>query len=200
MKNIYLSIKSLVDTQSILNRAFKAFYTEKSFEKIPVRDALGRVSARAIFAQLSSPSFHSCAMDGIMVKSETTLTARKHRPLLLKKEEFLVCDTGDPLIRPFDSVIMAEDLVEEADGVLIFEPTHPWEHVRPMGEDIIQKDLIFTAEHIFSPVDLSVLLASGIQTVEVYKKPEMALIPTGDEIVSGENHLEKGEITESNTA
>lgn len=195
-----MSVKSLEDTKNILDQAFKSYYSEKFFEKIAVRQALGRVSAKAIFAQLSSPSFHSCAMDGIMVRSSVTLGARKHRPLLLKKEDYLACDTGDPLLSPFDSVIMAEDLVEDDQGLLIYEPSHPWEHIRSMGEDIIEKDLIFTAEHVFSPVDLSVLLASGINEIEVYKTPEMALIPTGDEIVSGEKPLKAGEIIESNTA
>ncbi|HZK10697.1 MAG TPA: molybdopterin biosynthesis protein, partial [Clostridia bacterium] len=173
---------------------------ENPLETIPVRQALDRVNSKAIFAELSSPSFHSCAMDGIMLQSKTSLAAREHRPLLVKKKDYLACDTGDPLIAPFDSVIMAEDLVEKEEGVLIFKPSHPWEHIRSMGEDIIEKDLLFTAEHIFSPVDLSVLLAAGIKEVEVYKKPEIAIIPTGDELVSGEKPLQGGQIIESNTA
>ncbi|NLY72653.1 MAG: molybdopterin biosynthesis protein [Tissierellia bacterium] len=198
MRNVYLSTKSLEEARNLLDRALEGFYKEKKTEIIDVRSALGRVSAAPVFARLSSPYFHSCAMDGIMVESKTTLDARKHRPLLLKEGDYLDCDTGDPLLSPYDSVIMAEDLVVADEGFLILEPTHPWEHVRPMGEDIIEKDLLFTVEHIFSPVDLSVLLASGIEKIEVYKKPEIVFIPTGDEIVDG--HPQKGQIIESNTA
>ncbi len=200
MRKVYLSMMSLEEARSLFDRALEDFYSEKKVELVDVRRALGRVTSQAVFASLSSPSFHSCAMDGIMVNSKDTLEARKHRPLKLGKEFFLPCDTGDPLISPYDSVIMAEDLVEEEDGVTIYEPSHPWQHVRPMGEDIIERDLLFTSQYVLSAVDLSVLLAAGIREVEVYKKPLISLIPTGDEIVSGDRELKKGEILESNTA
>lgn len=200
MRNVYLSTKSLEEAKALLEQALEPFYKEKSIQKIAVRDALGRISAEAIYARLSSPSFHSCAMDGIMVRSEKTSAARKHKPLFLKKEDYRPCDTGDALIPPYDSVIMIEDVVEEEEGLWIYEPGRPWEHIRPMGEDIIEKDLIFTAEHCFTPVDLSVLLAAGITEVQVIRQPVMALIPTGDEIIEEGRTPERGQILESNTA
>ncbi len=200
MRNIYLKTKTLEEAIFALDEHLDQFYKNTEVETIPVREALDRVSSKAIYARLSSPLYHSCAMDGIMVESKKTVSAREHEPLHLDKSEFKYCDTGDPLEKPYDAVIMIEDISEDEDGVTILAPIHPWEHVRPVGEDIIENDLLFVQNHRFSPIDLSVLLAAGIKEVEVLKKPTVAIIPTGDEIVSGEEEIKIGDIIESNTA
>lgn len=200
MRNIYLKTENLEDAIQILDGHLDKFFKDQRTETIPARQALDRVSARAVYAKLSSPLFHSCAMDGIMVESKKTVGARIHAPLVLKEGDFKYCDTGDPLEKPYDAVIMIEDISVVEDGVTIQSPVHPWEHVRPMGEDIIENDLLFVQYHRFLPVDLSVLLAAGINEVTVLAKPSVAIIPTGDEIVVSGQDLQMGDIIESNTA
>lgn len=199
-RNIYLKTTPLEKSKEIFFSHLKDFFKDKKTETIAVREALGRITAEPIYARLSSPAFHSCAMDGIMVRAKDTKMAREHEPLILKDNQFIPCDTGDPLISPYDAVLMAEELSEAEAGVKIYKSIHPWENVRPLGEDIIEQDLLFPQSHELKSVDLSVILAAGIQNISVYKKPAIAIIPTGDEIVSGDEALNIGEIIESNTA
>lgn len=200
MRNRYLKTKSLEEVNQLIDEAFKDFYKQLEVEEIKVRDSLGRVAWEEVYSKYSSPSFHSCAMDGVMVESQKTMTAREHKPLTLSKDDFAYCDTGDPLIKPYDAVIMIEDVLEKDDEIIIQAPVHPWENVRPIGEDIIEKDLIFPQFHQFIPIDLSIMLSAGLKTVKVLKKPRIAIIPTGDEIVSGDEDLKIGQIIESNSA
>ena len=200
MRNIYLKTRSLEEVHELIEEEFKDFYNSVEVEEIDVRKALNRVAAEEIYSIYSSPSFHSCAMDGVMVESKKTATAREHMPLTLTKEDYMYCDTGDPLLKPYDAVIMIENIVEEGDNITIQAPVHSWENVRPIGEDIIEKDLIFPQFHKFRPIDLSIMLSAGLKKVKVIKRPKLAIIPTGDEIVSGSEGLKVGEIIESNSA
>jgi len=200
MRNIYLKTKSLDEVKDLINEHFTRYFSEKKTEKIDVKDALSRISSEEIYARYSSPSYHSCAMDGIMVESKKTQSAREHKPLVLTEADFAYCDTGDPLIKPYDAVIMIEDIVELGGKVSIQAPIHPWENIRPIGEDIIERDLIFSQYHQFRPIDLTVLLSAGIDKVKVVKKVKIAIIPTGDEIVSSVNNIKLGQIIESNSA
>lgn len=200
MRNIYLKTRSLEEVHELIEEEFKDFYNSVEVEEIDVRKALNRVAAEEIYSIYSSPSFHSCGMDGVMVESKKTAAAREHMPLTLTKEDYMYCDTGDPLLKPYDAVIMIENIVEEGDSITIQAPVHSWENVRPIGEDIIEKDLIFPQFHKFRPIDLSIMLSAGLKKVKVIKKPKLAIIPTGDEIVSGSEGLKVGEIIESNSA
>ncbi|MDR1203975.1 MAG: hypothetical protein LBL26_00635 [Peptococcaceae bacterium] len=86
-------------------------------------------------------------MDGIAVISARTAAARTSKPLILRyKEDFVLADTGDPVRPPYDAVIMAEDLEELEDGSLrIRAAAAPWQHVRPVGEDIVQGEMIYAS-------------------------------------------------------
>lgn len=200
MRKVYLQTTNLDDAKSTYFKELEEYFTAKETETIPVRDALRRVTANAVYARVSSPLYHSSAMDGIMVESKKTQQARESEPLLLKEDDFRLCDTGDPIVEPYNAVIMVEELTPVDGGYTINKAVHPWENIRPMGEDIIERDLIFPQLHRLKPIDLSVLLAAGLNEVEVFKQPRLAIIPTGDEIVSGQDELTIGDIIESNSA
>jgi putative molybdopterin biosynthesis protein len=100
-------------------------------EPIPVDvGALSRITAEPVFAKLSQPAYHSCAMDGIATCSHVTFGASETNPRRLRLgEEAVYVDTGDPLPRGFDSVIMVEDLIETTPlEVAIISPARPWQH------------------------------------------------------------------------
>lgn len=200
MRNIYLETKEIEEGLEIFWGNIERFFKEEGYETIPSKDALGRISSHAIYARYSTPSYHSSSVDGIMVKSEMTKEARENKPLFLANEDFLYTNTGDALIKPYDAVIMIEDVRNEDGGVSILKPVNPWENIRIQGEDVIEKDLIFESYHKFSSVDLSVLIAAGISEVEVLKKPSIGIIPSGNEIIDEKETLVKGKIIESNSA
>ncbi len=170
-------------------------------ETLPVTEALGRVLAHPVFALRSSPHFLASAMDGIAVLAAKTTTAELRNPLgLTIGETAWWVDTGDPLPAASDAVIMVEDLhVVDDHTVEIVEPAVAWQHVRGIGEDIVQGDLLLPRHHLLRPEDLASLLASGHQVVDVIKRPVVAIIPTGDELVPAGQTPAQGQITESNS-
>ena len=171
-------------------------------ETVPVDvGALFRVTGEPVFAGLSQPAYHSCAMDGIATRSRLTFGASETKPLKLRLgEEAVFVDTGDPLPKAFDSVIMMEDLVEiTADEVVIIAPSTPWQHVRTVGEDIVRTELVLPENHRIRAVDLGALLAAGITQVVVRRKPKVVIIPTGDELISPGVTPKTGDITEFNS-
>lgn len=175
--------------------------TRRRTELVRTEEALGRVTAEAVTARLNSPLYDSAAMDGIAVISEKTRGAADHCPVtLFLGEDYLPVDTGDPIRPPFDAVIMAED-VWEAGGaaVQIREAASPWQHVRPIGEDIVQGEMILPGNHPIRPMDIGVLLSGGINRVAVKKKPSVAIFPTGTEIIEPDEEMREGAIIESNS-
>ncbi len=148
-------------------------------EEIPVTKALGRVSSESVFAKYSSPIFNSSAMDGIAVKAEKTFGARENKPLtLIRGEDYVEIDTGDPISNDYDAVIMIEDLIVNEEGkVDIIAPAIPWQHIRPIGEDIVSGEMIIPTHHVISPVDISVLLSSSITEIKVIRQPKVTVIP-----------------------
>src|SRR5438067_2462181 len=113
-------------------------------EDVAVPDALGRVTAQAVFARVSVPHYHASAMDGIAVRAEDTLGASESAPLqLLVGSQATWVDTGEPLPRDTNAVIMAEHVQDLGDGRLeILASVAPWQHVRAMGEDLVATELV----------------------------------------------------------
>lgn len=171
-------------------------------EPIPVDvGALSRITAEPVFAKLSQPAYHSCAMDGIATRSHLTFGASETNPRRLRLgEEAVYVDTGDPLPRGFDSVIMVEDLIETTPlEVAIISPARPWQHVRTVGEDIVATELVLPENHKIRAFDLGALLAAGVTQVMVRRKPKVAIIPTGDELILPGTTPGVGDITEFNS-
>ncbi len=169
-------------------------------ETVPTRNALGRVTALPIFASLSMPHYHASAMDGIAVRAEETYEAHEQRPLHLKKnDQFIFVDTGNPIPTEFNAVIMVEDLQEvDEQTVEIIAPATPWQNIRPVGEDVVCGEMILPQGQTLRPVDLGALLAGGVLELPVVKKPKVAILPTGNELVQPGTPLNPGDIVEFN--
>lgn len=202
MKYTYLENKELeVAIEEFVTRLkdTKNFLTQ---EEIEVSEALGRIASQAVFAKISAPHYYACAMDGIAVSAKDTFGATDTTPILLKKgRDYETVDTGDPLPRAKDAVIMVEDVVVvDKDTVKIHSSASPWQHVRQIGEDICQDEMIIPSNTKIEPAAIGAMLAGGVGKVRVYKKPIIGLIPTGDEIVSPRPDPKAGEIIEFNTS
>ena len=170
-------------------------------EDLPVAECLGRVTARPVWAALSSPHYHAAAMDGVAVRANETRGASEATPVTLRLgDQARWVDTGDPVPEGFNAVIMLEALQpvgEEA--VEIVAPVPPWHHVRPMGEDMVATELILPENHRLRPVDLGAAAGCGCATLFVRRKPTVAVIPTGTELVHAGTAVKPGEIIESNS-
>ncbi len=199
MQNVYLSNFELDEALKIYMDKLGALNNET--EIVDTWDARGRVTANAVFAVLSSPHYNSSAMDGIACKSEKTFGASERNHVVLTEgTDYMVVDTGDPILRDFDCVIMVEDLINiNEKQVEIYQSAVPWQNIRPLGEDIVENQLIVPSRHQIRPVDIGALIAGGINRVEVYKKPRVGIIPTGTEIVEPGTELKIGDIIDFNS-
>ncbi|OEH85213.1 molybdopterin biosynthesis protein [Desulfuribacillus stibiiarsenatis] len=198
MRNVYLDNSPRIDA---LHKWLQACSTNIDYEQIPVESALHRVTFEAVYAHNSNPNFQASAMDGIAVKAYKTYDASEANPVeLVKDVDFIPVDTGDPIPDEFDAVIMIERVNTLENGnVIIHQSVGPGQHVRAIGEDIVTKELILTANHQIRPIDQAAMLAAGVLDVPVHVKPKVAIIPTGDEIVKPKRDPERGELIEFNS-
>ncbi len=170
-------------------------------EAVPSVCSCGRVLSEAVYAKICSPHYNASAMDGIAVKASDTYGANESNPIVLKKEQYTVVDTGDPIPDNADAVIMVEDVTELENGkVRIISAVHPWQNIRQVGEDICMGDMIAPSFTKITPSLCGAFLAGGVLEAQCVKKPVFGIIPTGDEIVSPKENPEKGEIIEFNSA
>lgn len=169
-------------------------------EEIPVVDSLGRVTAEAVQAKISSPFFHASAMDGYAVRFIETFGASETNPVRLKlSEQAVAVNTGDPIPAGFNAVIMIEEINLVKDCIEITEAVTPYKHIRPVGEDIVQTELILPENHVIRPVDIGAMLSGGNHKIMVRRRPVVTVIPTGNEIVEPGAPLKTGNIIDSNS-
>lgn len=163
-------------------------------EDIPLSQALGRVTARPVWANVSSPAYHASAMDGYAVRAEDTAAATDtHAVHLALGEQAQYVDTGDPLPGWADAVVMIENVQPVGTAAIeIRASVAPWTAVRAMGEDMVSTELILPANHVLRPVDLGAVAGGGHATVHVRRKPTVAVIPTGTELITAERAAEHG--------
>ncbi len=177
-----------------------------SGESVPVEEALGRVTAEPVWARVSSPHYHASAMDGYAVRARDTVGATETAPVRLQEgppnrveRPAQAVNTGQPLPPWADAVIMIEHVQPTEGGLLIRAPVAPWQHVRPMGEDMVATELVLPANHVLRPVDLGAIAGSGHAAVTVRRKPLVAILATGSELVRPGEALQPGQVIESNS-
>lgn len=204
-KDIYLDN---VPLQAALEKWLKRvdLLANRDLLKVTVKtgESLHRVSAEPVNARVSSPFYHSAAMDGYAVDFNETFGASEAGPKRLSiPERAVYVDTGDPMPDGLNAVIKIEDInIIEKNGeehIEIISPVTPWENVRVIGEDIVVTELILPENSRIRPVDQAAMLAGGIREVVVKKKPTVSVIPTGDEIVNYDSELRLGHIIDTNS-
>ena len=157
-------------------------------EYLPAYTCRGRISSRPVYAQISNPPFMCTAMDGYATDYEKTLQADLSNPLsLTKHQEAAPVNTGDPLPKGTNAVIMVEDVEDSDSFIVIRKPVYLWQNVRMIGEDIIEGDMLIPANHTIGAFDIGMLISGGISHIHVRKKPRIVIIPTGKELIDPYN-------------
>ena len=170
-------------------------------ETIPAAEAAGRITAEAVYANISAPHYAASAMDGIAILAKDSFGATESTPITLPADKFTVVDTGDPIPDGYDAVIMVEDIVENTDGsVTIHAAAAPWQHIRQIGEDICAGEMIIGSFTELTPAAIGAMIAGGVGEIKVIKRPVVGIIPTGDEIIPPCANPEPGQILEFNSA
>jgi len=199
-RNLYLNTTPVEEAVEIYMAKLQGRIKPKT-EEIGIAESLGRVTAKAVYAKCCSPFFNAAAMDGIAVRAAATKGASEAQSVILEEgKDYIEVDTGDPVHLPYDAVIMAEDLMAvDKEHVKIISPVPVWQHIRPIGEDIVEGEMLVPSGHLLRPVDMGAIIAGGNRRVEVFKKPTVAIIPTGTEIVQSGDQISDGSIIDSNS-
>ena len=168
-------------------------------EEIPIEECLGRVLARDAVSPVDHPPWDNSAMDGYAVRAADVASASRGSPVDLtliervRAGEFpslpvgageaIKIMTGAPIPEGADSVIRVEHTEQTGDVVRILAATDAHRNIRPRGEDVAVNSTVLAAGTILRPGELGLLASIGQARVPVHRKPVVAILSTGDELV-----------------
>jgi molybdopterin molybdotransferase len=208
-------IRETIPLDEALALVLEAAVPIERTERIDIRAAHGRVIARAAVSAVDVPPFDRAAMDGYAVIAEDTFGASTHEPKTLRCIESVFTGqvarervsrgtcieiaTGAPLPNGADAVVMVEETEKGASGeVRVFTPVYPRQHVGRRGADITAGQSLFSAGDLLTPSRIGALAAMGILEVDVYARPRVAIVSTGNEIVEPGQPLGPGQLYDIN--
>ena len=190
--------------------------TPPASEELAISLCLGRIVAEEILSPEDLPEFDSSTMDGFAVRSADTFGAAESRPALvmvvgaiamgtmpdraLSIGETMRIATGGALPKGADAVVMLEQTqAVDAVQIEVVKPVAPLENVVQAGDDIKKGEIILNRGHRMRPQDIGALAGVGITRICVYKKPRVAIINTGNEVVPADTVPDPGQVRDINS-
>jgi len=168
-------------------------------EVVGLDDCLSRVLAEPLSARRDVPPRDNSAMDGFALTAAMTQSASENTPVSLpivrtikagdlagspiKEYEAVRIMTGAPIPEGVDTIVPVEDTYVEAEELFLTKPAKKGDHIRRAGEDIKYTDNILLAGRPLRAADLGLIASQGIAQIKVYRRPEVAILATGDEVV-----------------
>lgn len=185
-------------------------------EEARLTEALDRVLTQDVYADIDIPQLDNSAMDGYALKALDVKSATASSPKILEVVEDIKAGdlsrrrlqkgeasrimTGAPMPEGADSVVMVENTQKEGiNKVKIFKGVKPGENVRRKGEDIKSGELIIAKGTPLTSAHIGILASLGLPNIRVTRKPKVAVLATGDEVVDVDEKLELGKLRSSNT-
>ena len=183
-------------------------------EQVPILQAGGRVLCEDVRASRSVPPFANSAMDGFAVRWQDVARATAPPPVSLRVVEEVPAGyvaksrvregsaikvmTGAPIPAGADTVVRVEHTESRGGQVLIRAVNGPGSHIRPAGEDIQKGELVLEKGRLLTPADIGLLASIGRSRVKLFRRPRVAVISTGDELLDVRDRPRPGKIVNSN--
>ncbi|MBW8191525.1 molybdopterin molybdotransferase MoeA [Neiella marina] len=200
---------SLMSLQDGLNRLLSTVKPVTDIELLALEKLDGRIIGKALVCPMNVPPADNSAMDGYGVRFAD---CAKGTPLNcigqsmagqpfegnINAGECVRIMTGSIVPEGVDSVVMQEQVIRDGDTVTLQNSVKEGQNIRRAGEDLAADQLLFEIGHKITPADIGLLASLGIAQVTVYRKPRIALISNGDELIEPGAPLSKGQIYESN--
>ncbi|WP_069807855.1 molybdopterin biosynthesis protein [Vulcanisaeta thermophila] len=184
-------------------------------ERVRIEDSYGRVLARDVYATIDVPPFDRSTMDGFAVRAEDTFGADELNPVKLRvvgnvetgaeqlpvvnRGEAVEIATGAPLPPGANAVVMVEYTKRVGDELTVYRSVTPGENVMSAGSDVMLGETILRKCTVIREREVGLLAAVGVREVEVFRRPSIAIISTGNELVSPGEKLGPGKIYDINT-
>ena len=184
-------------------------------EIVALRAADGRIAAREAVARVAVPGFDNSAMDGFAVRAADVASAGEQAPRELRivdesragrpataelgAGEAIAISTGAMVPAGADAVVRVEDTDRSGETVAVGAAAEAGANIRRAGEDVREGDVLLEPGARIGPAALGALAAGGIAAVECSRRPRVAVLLTGDELVEPDRDLGPGQIHDSNT-
>ena len=184
-------------------------------ESAPILESLGRVLGADVYADVDIPPHANSSMDGYAVRAEDTAGAGRETPVPLlvvggvpagyvpEKEvspgTAICIMTGAPIPPGADAIVKVEDTEAEGEWVNVFAKVEPGLYVRPAGEDVRRGELVLRQGTVIRPQEIGMLAALGHKETLVTRRPRVAILATGDEVVEIDAPLAPGKIRDANS-
>ncbi len=209
----FLKIKECDEAQEIIQDLFDKYCNAES-EEINCEDAYGRVLFNDVYSRMDFPPFDKALKDGFAILSEDSYGASEESPNTLEIIDFLEAgsitdkkvekgkcveiSTGAAMPEGANAVVMVEYCEKFDDKVNLLTTATPSQDVAKKGSDIEEGNLILKKGDVLNPGKIGVLLSQGFKTIEVFKKPTVGVISSGNEITMQGEDLPFGKIYDVN--